>query len=82
MHLDMDSPDAEDTVRLSYVESTAWVLAHKCSGLEKPEEKWGGTMTVSVGAQDLIRVWVYGVVAPTTLEEPSESRVASVIGSE
>ena len=81
VHLDMDSPDAEDTVRLSYVESTAWVLAHKCSGLEKPEEKWGGTMTVSVGAKDLIRVWVYGVVAPS-LEEPSESRAASVIGSE
>lgn len=82
VHLDMDSPDAEDAVRLSFVESTAWVLAHKCSGLEVPQEKWGGTMTVSVGANDLIRVWVYGVVPPTTLEEPSLSRVASLVGSE
>lgn len=62
VHLDMDPLDAEDDVRLGYVESTAWVLAHKCSGLEVPGEKWGGTMTVSVGANDLIRVWVYGVV--------------------
>ena len=81
VHLDMEYPNAEDTVRLSYVESTAWVLAHKCSGLEKPGDKWGGTMTVSVGAKDLIRVWVYGVVG-STVEEPSGSRVASVIGSE
>ncbi|KAL9068030.1 MAG: hypothetical protein Q9161_006475 [Pseudevernia consocians] len=64
VHLDMESEDAEDAVRLGYVESTAWVLAHKCSGLEEPEKKWGGTMTVAVGAKDLIRVWVYGVVPP------------------
>lgn len=65
VHLDMESEDAEDSVRLGYVESTAFVLAHKCSGLEEPEERWGGTMTVSVGARDLIRVWVYGVLPGT-----------------
>lgn len=63
VHLDMDNSKEEDSVRLAYVESTAYVLAHKCSGLENPEEKWGGTMTVGVGAaKDVIRVWVYGVM--------------------
>ena len=61
VHLDMEAKGQEDAVRLGYVESTAWVLAHKCSGLEVAEARWGGTMTVSVGARDLIRVWVYGV---------------------
>lgn len=77
IHLDVEHEDDEDTVRLGYVESTAWVLAHKCSGLENPEQRWGGTATVSVGAQDLIRVWVYGAVAQT-LEERWPSRVVSL----
>ncbi|CAF9914042.1 MAG: hypothetical protein ALECFALPRED_009216 [Alectoria fallacina] len=81
VHLDMEPEDAEDPVRLGFVESTAYVLAHKCSGLEEPEEKWGGTMTVSVGASDLIRVWVYGVLPPT-LAATSPSRAASLLESE
>ena len=81
VHLDMADADDEDPVRLSFVESTAWVLAHKCSGLEKPEEKWGGTMTVGVGAMDLIRVWVYGVM-PQGAEGAWPPRVASLLGSE
>lgn len=78
VHLDMEDENDEDSVRLTYVESTAWVLAHKCSGLEVPEQKWGGTVTVSVGANDLIRVWVYGAVAPSS-EGPSLSPVASLL---
>lgn len=82
VHLDMESADDEDSVQLVFVESTAWVLAHKCSGLEDPEERWGGTMTVSVGAKDRIRVWVYGAL-PQGLEGPSAvSTVASLLGSE
>ncbi|CAD6589078.1 MAG: hypothetical protein ASARMPREDX12_003583 [Alectoria sarmentosa] len=81
VHLDMESEDAEDPVRVGFVESTAYVLAHKCSGLEEPEERWGGTMTVGVGARDLIRVWVYGVLPPT-LDAPSPSRAASLLESE
>lgn len=81
VHLDMEHENNEDAVRLAYVESTAWVLASKCSGLEKAEEKWGGTMTVSVGARDLIRVTVYGVLPPT-LDESSPSQVASLLESE
>lgn len=77
VHLDMENENAEDSVRLGYVESTAWVLAHKCSGSEKPEEKWGGTMTVSVGARDLIRVWVYGVLPPTTLLDEAPAIISS-----
>ena len=73
VRLDMEHEDDEDAVRLGYVESTAWVLASRCSGLVQPEEKWGGTMTVSVGARDLIRVTVYGVLPPA-LDEPSPSR--------
>ena len=59
----MAAEDAEDDVRVGCVESTPWVLGHQCSGLEKAEEKWGGTVRVSVGARDLSGVWVYGVVA-------------------
>lgn len=77
----MESPDAEDEVRLSYVENTAWVLAHKCSGLEVPGEKWGGTMTVSVGGRGLIRVWVYGVVG-RRVGGSEGSRDGFVVGSE
>ena len=81
VHLDMDHQNDEDPVRLAYVESTAWVLASKCSGMEEPKEKWGGTMTVSVGARDLIRVTVYGVLPPV-LDGPLPSRVASLLESE
>jgi hypothetical protein len=58
--LDTMSDQDEDTVRLAYVESTAWVLAHKCSGLEKSSEEYGGRVTVGVGAKDLINIWIYG----------------------
>lgn len=75
VHLDMEAEDDEDSVRLVYVESTAWVLAHKCSGMEVEEEKWGGTMTVSVGARDQIRVWVYGALPGMSEESPSEDGV-------
>ena len=81
IHLDMENESAEDAVRLSYVESTAWVLAHKCSGLEVPEEKWGGTVTVKVGANDLIRVWVYGMLAPSS-QGPSLTPISSSLESE
>ena len=60
VHLDMDNNSDQDTVRLSIVEATAWVLAHKCSGEETPVEQYGGWGKVSVGSQGLISVWVYG----------------------
>ena len=63
--LDMEHPEDIERIRLTYVESSAWVLAHKCSGEEVPQQKYGGTMTVGVGANDLIRVYVYGLWTPT-----------------
>ena len=62
--LDMDSTSDQDTVRLSIVEATAWVLAHKCSGEERPVDQYGGRATVGVGARNLINVWVYGRLWP------------------
>ena len=62
--LDMDSDHDQDTVRLSIVEATAFVLAHKCSGEEKSADRYGGRGTVGVGAQDLINIWVYGRLWP------------------
>ena len=62
--LDMNNNHDQDTVRLSIVEATAWVLAHKCSGKEKSVEQYGGRGTVGVGAKDLINVWVYGWPPP------------------
>lgn len=66
--LDMDSDHDQDTVRLSIVEATAFVLAHKCSGEEKSVERYGGRGTVGVGAQDLINVWVYGRLWPPPVD--------------
>ena len=60
VYLDMIDDSARDKVKLRFVEASAWVLAHKCSGEEISQFKYGGTMTVSVGANDSIRVYVYG----------------------
>lgn len=60
VHLDMNNDSDQDTVRLSIVEATAYVLAHKCSGEEKTVDQYGGRATVVVGARGLINVWVYG----------------------
>lgn len=62
--LDMNNNSDQDTVRLSIVEATAFVLAHKCSGEEKPVDQYGGMATVGVAAKDLINVWVYGRLWP------------------
>lgn len=64
VHLDMNNNNDQDTVRLSIVEATAWVLAHKCSGEEKSADQYGGRATVGVAAKDLINVWVYGRIWP------------------
>ena len=64
VHLDMSNNNDQDTVRLSIVEATAWVLAHKCSGEEKSADQYGGRATVSVAAKNLINVWVYGRMWP------------------
>lgn len=66
--LDMKSDYDQDTVRLSIVEATAFVLAHKCSGEEKSVDRYGGRGTVGVGAQDLINVWVYGRLWPPPVD--------------
>ena len=58
--LDMNNDSDQDTVRLSIVEATAWVLAHKCSGKERSADQFGGRATVDVAARKLINVWVYG----------------------
>ena len=60
VRLDMNNDSDQDTVRLSIVEATAWVLAHKCSGEEKSVDQYGGWGTVGVGTRGLIKVWVYG----------------------
>ena len=67
VHLDMSNNLDEDTVRLSIVEATAYVLAHKCSGEEKSVDRYGGRTTVGVGSQNLINVWVYGRRWPAPL---------------
>ncbi|KAL9124361.1 MAG: hypothetical protein Q9175_008229 [Cornicularia normoerica] len=59
VHLDINNSD-QDTVRLTIVEATAYVLAHKCSGKERSVDQYGGRATVGVGAKGLINVWVYG----------------------
>ena len=63
----MGSEDDQDTVRLTFTQSTVWALAHKCSGLEAAGEKYGGTMTMNVGAKDRSRLCVYGVLPLTLL---------------
>ena len=60
VHLDMNNNSDRDTVRLSLVEATVWVLAHKCSGEEESVEQYGGQGIVGVGSKGLINVWVYG----------------------
>ena len=65
VHLDMNNDSDRDTVRLTIVEATAWVLAHKCSGEEKSGEQYGGQGTVGVGSKGLINVWVYGRLWPS-----------------
>ena len=67
VRLDMNNDSDEDTVRLSIVEATAWVLAHKCSGEEKSVDQYGGWGTVGVGTRGLIKVWVYGRPWPPPL---------------
>ena len=64
VHLDMNNNSDRDTVRLSIVEATAWVLAHKCSGEESSMEQYGGQGIVGVGSKGLINVWVYGRLWP------------------
>ena len=64
VHLDMNNNSDQETVRLSIVEATAWVLAHKCSGEEVSVERYGGWGKVAVGSKGLIKVWVYGRLWP------------------
>lgn len=67
VRLDMNNDSDQDIVRLSIVEATAWVLAHKCSGEEKSVDQYGGWGTVGVGTKGLIKVWVYGRPWPPPL---------------
>lgn len=87
VHLDMNNDDDQDTVKLSTVEATAWVLAHKCCGEEKPAQQYGGWGTVSAGSQGLINVWVYGRlwpprVGPTNVTGLALARPAPLIDSD
>lgn len=65
--VDMSNDKDKDVVTVNFVASSAWVLAHKCSGKEVPQYKYGGYMTVSVGARDLINIHVYGRPRPLPL---------------
>lgn len=81
IHVDMANDKDEDFVRVNYVEASAWVLAHKCSGEEVAQQKYGGYMTVGVGGNHLIWVHVYGRPWPPRAEDrsvPSLLRNASV----
>lgn len=87
VHLDMKNDGDQDTVKLAIVEATAWVLAHKCCGEEKPAEQYGGWGTVNTGSQGLINVWVYGRPRPprislTNVTGPALARPASLIDSD
>lgn len=85
IRIDMENDKAEDAVRVAYVASSAWVLARKCSGEEDPEYRYGGFMTVSVGAADLISIHVYGRPwPPLTGQSPTLalSQNASSVGRE
>lgn len=78
--VDMISDQDEDTVRLGYVESTAWVLAHKCSGYETPREEYGGRMTVGMNSKNLINIWVYGRLWPPPIRSSNSSNVLLLDG--
>lgn len=87
VHLDMNNDSDQDTVRLSIVEATAYVLAHKCSGRENPVEQYGGRTTVGVGSKELIKVWVYGRPCPppvggTNVTSLALAQPANLIDSE
>lgn len=87
VHLDMNNDDDQDTVKLATVEATAWVLAHKCCGEEKPTQQYGGWGTVNTGSQGLINVWIYGRlwpprVGPTNVTGLALARPASLIDSD
>lgn len=69
--LDMNNDKDEDPVRVNYVASSAWVLARKCSGEDDTEHRYGGFMTVSVGAADLISINVYGRPWPPLTRQSS-----------
>ena len=87
VHLDTKDDRDQDTVRLSIVEATAWVLAHKCSGEERSAEKYGGLGTVGLGSEGLINIWVYGRLWPPPVGATNVSTLvlaqpASLIKSE
>ena len=76
IRLDMINDQDQDTVRLGYVEATAWVLAHKCSGGEVPSEEYGGRTTVGLQSRNLINIWVYGRLWPPPLAESNSTRTS------
>ncbi len=76
--LDMNNDSDQDTVRLSIVEATAWVLAHKCSGQERSVDQFGGRATVDVAAKKLINVWVYGRPFPPSFGAGGTTNVTSL----
>ena len=88
VHLDTNDTRDQDTVRLSIVEATAWVLAHKCSGEESSAKKYGGSGTVGLGSEGLINIWVYGRPWPPPLLDATNAstlvlaRPASLVDSE
>lgn len=67
VHIDTNSDSDRDTVRLSIVEATVWVLAHKCSGEERSMEQYGGWATVGGGSKGLVNIWVYGRLWPSPI---------------
>ena len=87
VHLDVENEGDEDTVRLSIVEATAWVLAHKCSGEEKSLEVYGGWGKVGAGTKGLINIWVYGrpwpiQIGATNVTSLVPSQPSSLLDSE
>ena len=74
--LDMSSNSDQDIVRLSIVEATVFVLAHKCSGEEGSVDRYGGRTRVGVGAQNLINVWVYGRPWPPPIGAMNATKLA------
>ena len=87
VHLDMNNDSDRDVVRLSIVEATAWVLAHKCSGEESSVEQYGGRATVRGGSGGLVHLWVYGRLWPSPISAKNrtglvQAQAAPLIDSE
>ncbi len=60
LYMNMIDEHDEELVKLANVASTASFLAYACSGGDKPYYRYGGWVTMGLGAHDKIIISVYG----------------------